>query len=114
MESLCENPLADIEDIFGSEEDALTNQRIGRKEIVPRVRKKRPKKEGEEISFPEPVISDSVIPGLYIHTQGSPQCRKCRLLDRMKFKKKKKKNFFFFFFNDFFSGPFCGVLPFVF
>ena len=38
--------------------------------------------------------------------QGSPQCRKCRLPDRMNSKKKK------YIFIYFFPVSFCGVLPF--
>ena len=44
-------------------------------------------------------------------SQGSPQCRKCRLPDRMNSKKKKKKKIKFF---NFFFSCVCGVPPFAF
>ena len=60
--SCVNNPLDDIEDIIGQNDDTSRDRYAGRNHIVPKVKRK--KVEKRENDFVEPVIADSVIPGI--------------------------------------------------
>ena len=59
----CENPLGDIEDIIGLSDPTPRDRFAGRDHIVPKAKRKK-RQDVEQNGFVEPVVADSVIPGI--------------------------------------------------